>query len=157
MRHPPTWQTGNALTHTISAGESATVDIGALVANADAVDEIFGLQFHWMEYNETTKILTLTDAPILREDTDIRIRFIAKNTDGETPEDVIITLKGSVLASLHNMLFFEEPLNFESGRVTRHGTSTIVPELTDNKKETFTTHTDFQHKHRRRERGSHRF
>ena len=55
----------------------------------------------------------------------------------------IITLKGSVLASLHNMLFFEEPLNFEPGRITRRGTTTIVPELTDNKKETFTTHTDF--------------
>ena len=140
---PPTWQTGNALTHTISAGETATVDIGALVSGAEKVEEIFGLQFHWMEYNEATKILTLTDAPIIREDTNIKIRFIATNADGETPADYIITLKGSVLASLHNMLFFEEPLNFEPGRITRRGTTTIVPELTDNKKETFSTHTDF--------------
>ena len=140
---PPVWQTDTALTHTISAGESATVDIGALVSGAEKVEEIFGLQFHWMAYNEATKILTLLEAPIVRDDTDIRIRFIATNADGETPANVIITLKGSVLASLHNMLFFEEPLNFELGRVTRRGTSTIVPELTDNKKETFSTHTDF--------------
>jgi len=140
---PPVWQTGNALRQTINAGESVTVDIGALVPNADAVDEIFGLQFQWMEYNEATGILKLEDAPIVREDTYIKIRFLAKNDVGEVPTDYIITLKGSVLASLHNMLFFEEPLSFETGRITRHGTSTIVLELTDNKKETFTTHTDF--------------
>lgn len=140
---PPVWQTGNALRQTINAGESATINIGAKVSGAVEVEELFGLQFHWMEYNEATKILTLTEAPIVREDTDIKIRFMATNADGETPTDYIITLKGSVLASLHNMLFFEEPLNFEPGRTTRHGTSIIVPELTDNKKETFSTHTDF--------------
>ena len=155
---PPVWQTGTALRRTINAGETATVDIGALVPNADRVEEIFGLQFHWMEYNEATKILTLEDAPILREDTDIKIRFIATNDDGETPADYIITLKGSVLASLHNMLFFEEPLNFELGRITRHGTTTIVPEnsqITKTKRDVHHTHR-FRYKHRRRERGSHR-
>ena len=40
---PPVWQTGNALKRRISAGETATVDIGALVPNADKVEEIFGL------------------------------------------------------------------------------------------------------------------
>ena len=98
---PPTWQTGNALTHTISAGESATVDIGALVSGAEKVEEIFGLQFHWMDYNEATKILTLTDAPILREDTDIRIRFIATNADGETPK---ITSSRSKVRSWHRFI-----------------------------------------------------
>ena len=72
---PPVWQTGAALERTITAGESATVDIGALVQNADSVDELFGLQFHWMEYNEAAKLLTLTDAPIVREDTDIQNPF----------------------------------------------------------------------------------
>ena len=140
---PPVWQTGSAMKQTINAGESATVDIGALVKGAKKIEEIFGLQFHWMDYNEATKLLTLTDAPIVREDTDIRIRFVAENDNGEMPADYIITLKGSVLASLHNMLFFEEPLNFELGRITRRGTDIIVPELTDNDKTTFSTHTDF--------------
>ena len=141
----PVWQTGTALKRTIYAGETATVDIGALVTDADDIEEIFGLQFHWMEYNESTKILTLKDAPIVREDTEIRIRFLASNDDGKTPENYIVTLKGSVLASLHNSLFFEEPLNYEpeSGRVKRRGTSTIVKELTDNDYTTFSTHTDF--------------
>ena len=143
LPQPPVWQTGTALKRTISAGESATVDIGALVPTADTVEEIFGLQFHWMDYNEATKMLNLHDAPIVREDTEIRIRFVASNADGDTPADYILTLEGSVLASLHNTLFFEEPLNYEPGRITRRGTSTIVTELTDNNKTTFSTHTDF--------------
>ena len=140
---PPIWQAVTVLKRTISASESATVDIGALVPNADTVEEIFGLQFHWMDYNEATKMLELKDAPIAREDTDITIRFLASNADGDTPADYILTLEGSVLASLHNTLFFSEPLNYEPGRVTRRGTSTIVTELTDNDKTTFSTHTDF--------------
>ena len=140
---PPVWQSGNALKRTINAGESATVDIGALVPNADTVEEIFGLQFYWMDYNEATKMLELKDAPIIREDTEIKISFVAENADGKTPADYIITLNGSVLASLHNTLFFSEPLNYEPGRVQRHNSSTIVTELTDNDKTTFSTHTDF--------------
>ena len=140
---PPVWQTGNALRRTISAGETVTVDIGALVPNADTVEEIFGLQFQWMDYNEATKMLELKDAPIVREDTEIKIRFLAENADGDTPADYIITLNGSVLASLHNTLFFEEPLNYEPGRVKRRGTQIIVTELTDNDYTTFSTHTDF--------------
>ena len=140
---PPVWQTGTAMKRTISAGKSATVDIGALVPNADEVEEVFGLQFQWMDYNEATQTLTLTDAPIVREDTEIRIRFLASNADGDTPADYILTLEGSVLASLHNTLFFSEPLNYEPGRITRRGTSRIVTELTDNDKTTFSTHTDF--------------
>ena len=140
---PPIWQSGAALAHTINAGESTTIDIGALVPNADTVEEIFGLQFHWMDYNEATKILTLTDAPIVRDDTEIRIRYEAENQNGVEPADFVITLKASVLASLHNMLFFEEPINYEPERVTRQGTSTVVTQLTDNDKTTFSTHTDF--------------
>ena len=132
-----------AMKRTIHAGESATVDIGALVEDAEKIEEIFGLQFQWMDYNEATKLLILTDAPIVREDTNIQIRFIAENDEGETPGDFVVTLKGSVLASLHNTLFFEEPLNYEHGRVQRHNSSTIVTELTDNDKATFSRHTDF--------------
>lgn len=142
---PPTWQTGSALKRTINAGETAQVNVGALVTDADKIEEIFGLQFRWMEYNESTKILILREAPIVRADTVIRIRFLARNEDGETPGDYVITLKGSVLASLHNSLFFEEPLNYEpeSGRVTRRGTTIVVTELTDNDYTTFSPHTDF--------------
>ena len=143
VAQPPVWQTGNALRRTISAGETATVDIGALVSDAEEVDEIFGVQYQWMEWNEATQILTLKDAPIVREDTDIKIRFLASNVDGDTPADYIITLNSSVLASLHNTLFFEEPLNYEPGRVQRRNSNTVVTELTDNDKTTFSTHTDF--------------
>ena len=139
----PVWRTGTALKRTIYAGETATVDIGALVTDADDIEEIFGLQFRWMEWNEAIKILTLRDAPIVRDDTEIRIRFLASNDDGKTPEDYIVTLKGSVLASLHNSLFFEEPINYEDGRIKRRGTSIIVPELSDNDYTTFSNHTDF--------------
>ena len=140
---PPVWQTGSALRTDINAGETRRINIGALVTDAASIEEIFGLQFQWMDYNESTQILTLTDAPIIREDTDIRIRFLASNDEGEVPADYIITLNASVLASLHNSLFFVEPLNYEPGRVTRRGTQIIVTELTDNDYTTFSTHTDF--------------
>ena len=140
---PPVWQTGTALARSISAGESATLNIGQLVSDADEIEEIFGLQFRWMDYNESTQILTLKDAPIVGEDTDIRIRFIASNAEGEEPADVIITLNASVFATLHNTLFFEEPINYLPGRVQRRNSSTIVTELTDNDYTTFSTHTDF--------------
>ena len=140
---PPVWQTGTALARSISAGESATLNIGALVSDADEIEEIFGMQFRWMEFDESTNRLILTDAPIIGEDTDIRIRFIARNAEGEEPADVIITLNASVFATLHNTLFFEEPINYLPGRVQRRNASTIVTELTDNDYKTFSTHTDF--------------
>ena len=140
---PPVWQTGSALRTDINAGETRRINIGAKVSGADTLEEIFGMQFQWMEWDETAKILTLTDAPIIDEDTDIRIRFIARNAEGEAPADVIITLKASVFATLHKTLFFVEPLNYEPGRVTRRGTQIIVTELTDNDYTTFSTHTDF--------------
>ena len=140
---PPVWQTGAALKQTINAGESATLNIGQLVSGAEDIEEIFGLQFRWMDYNESTQMLTLTDAPIIGEATDIRIRFIARNAEGEEPADVIITLNASVFATLHNTLFFEEPIHYLPGRVQRRNASTIVTELTDNDYKTFSTHTDF--------------
>ena len=140
---PPVWQTGSALRTEINAGETRRINIGAKVSGADTLEEIFGMQFQWMEWDETAKILTLTDAPIIDEDTDIRIRFIARNAEGEAPADVIITFKASVFATLHKTLFFVEPLNYEPGRVTRRGTQIIVTELTDNDYTTFSRHTDF--------------
>ena len=141
----PVWQTGPALEFEISAGETKTINVGSLVAGANKIEEIFGIQFQWMEFDEEAMQLILNDAPIFRENTVIRIRFEAENTEGRTPADLVITLKGSVLASLHNTLLFEEPLNYEpeSGRITRHGTSTIVTELNDNNYKTFSRHTDF--------------
>ena len=103
----PIWQTGAALQSAIDAGGTLTIDIGSKVSGADEIEEVFGVQYAWMEWNEATEILTLTDAPRIRKDTNIIIRFVAKNTDGETPADYTITLRGSVFASLHNSLFFK--------------------------------------------------
>ena len=44
--------------------------------------------------------------------------------------------------SLHNSLFFKNPLNSLPGRVERRGTSTIVNEMTDNDYRTFSLQTD---------------
>lgn len=44
--------------------------------------------------------------------------------------------------SIHNTLFFKDPVNYISGRVKRHGTSVLVNEMTDNDYTTSSTETD---------------
>ena len=44
--------------------------------------------------------------------------------------------------SIHNTLFFKDPINYIPGRVKRHGTSAIVNEMTDNSYRTHATATD---------------
>ena len=44
--------------------------------------------------------------------------------------------------TLHNTLFFKDPVNYQPGRVRRHGTSVIINAATDNSYETFTTEAD---------------
>ena len=139
----PVWQSGSALVYEISASGALRIDVGAKVSNANAVDEIMGAGIRsWMLYNEATRILTLTDAPIVREDEVIVVRFRASNADGSTDADFKITLKGSVLASLHNSLFFKECLNYETGRVEVQGAENIITEMTDNDYSTFSRETD---------------
>ena len=44
--------------------------------------------------------------------------------------------------SIHNTLFFKNPINYISGRMKRHGTSVIVNKMTDNRYTTFSTEAD---------------
>lgn len=44
--------------------------------------------------------------------------------------------------SIHNTLFFKDPINYIPGRVKRHGTSVIANEMTDNSYRTHSTETD---------------
>ena len=44
--------------------------------------------------------------------------------------------------SLHNTLFFRDPMSYIPGRVTRHGTSVRINTATDNSYRTFSTETD---------------
>ena len=129
------------------AGESTTIDIGAAVSGEDSIEEIFGVSLRrWMSFDESTKILTLTDAPIFVRIPRLSLRFRAGNDDGTRDADFTITLNGSVLASLHNTLLFEETLNYEEDRVERRGTSTVVREITDNDYQP-TPHTPIRHRY----------
>ena len=53
-----------------------------------------------------------------------------------------VIVNASKLATLHSSLFFKVPINYESGRVTEHGTTTVVSEMTDNDYRTFSTVLD---------------
>ena len=44
--------------------------------------------------------------------------------------------------SIHNTLFFKDPINYKPGRVKRHGTAVRVNAVTDNRYTTFSTETD---------------
>lgn len=44
--------------------------------------------------------------------------------------------------SLHNLIFFQNPINFLPSRVTEHGTSNIITAMTDNSYETYSDDTD---------------
>ena len=141
----PVWQTGTALETDIDAQGNATVDISALVSGAVRIEWRYGLQRSWMAFDGTT--LTLTDAPVYRQEQCFRVGFRAYDSrafDADFADaDYLITVNGSVLASLHSTLFFAEPVNYQSGRVVERGTTTVVSTLTDNDYTTFSTHTDF--------------
>ena len=130
----PVWQSGSALTSTIEAMQDARINIRALVPNADTIEVIAGLEA-WMAFDGTT--LILTDAPILEMDTEFKVVFRAMNTDGSRKANFMITVPRSNLVTLHNSLFFKEPLNYEDGRVALRGTPTKIIEMTDNDYETF--------------------
>ena len=46
------------------------------------------------------------------------------------------------MITLHNSLFFKNPLNYLPGRVTQYGTSNLIIEMTDNTYRTFSNETD---------------
>ena len=139
----PIWQTGTALEFEIDAGGNLTIDVGVRVSGADSIEEVFGAEIRsWMVWDETARVLTLTNAPILRDDEVIVVRFRAWDSDVFSEADFLITLKGSVLASLHNSLFFRSPINYDGDRISQRGTSTIIREMTDNNYDTFSTEAD---------------
>lgn len=142
---PPIWQTGSALEESIDAGETTTIDIGAKVSGETTIEEIFGVLLRrWMSFDASTKILSITDAPIFRTDTEITLRFRAGNSDGTRDADLTLTLNGSVLAALHNSLYFYECWNYntENDRIRVRGTTTTVPEMVDNDYSTYSDEDD---------------
>ena len=139
----PTWQTGSALEFDIDAGADDTINVGALVSGETAIEEVFGVALQsWMSWNPATKVLTLTNAPTLREDTEFVSGFRAENDDGTRAAKLTITLNGSVLASLHNTLFFKECVNYETGRVEIRSSSTKVTEMTNDDHNTYSEEDD---------------
>ena len=139
----PIWQTGTALEFEIDAGGNLTIDVGARVSGAERIEEVFGAEIRsWMVWDETARVLTLEKAPILRDDEVILVRFRAWDSDEFSEADFVITLKGSVLASLHNSLLFKSPVNYDGDRISQRGTSTIIREMTDNNYNTFATEAD---------------
>ena len=142
---PPVWQTGAALEESVDAGESTTIDIGAKVSGEDTIEEVFGVSLRrWLSFGESTNILTITDAPTVRKDTEITLRFRAGNDDGTRDADLTLTLNGSVLASLHNSLYFYECRNYndDNDRITVRGATTTVPEMVDNDYSTYSDEDD---------------
>ena len=139
---PPVWQTGSALEFEIDGGANDTIDVGGLVADADSVEEIYGLEGDWMVYDVDAQELILTDAPLVRDAIEIKMGFRARNDLGVRDAELTITLNGSVFASLHNSLFFKDCVNYETGRVTVRGASTVIAEMTDNDYTTSSTEDD---------------
>ena len=138
----PVWQTGSALEFEIDVGEDDTVDVGGLVSDADRIEEIYGLEGDWMVYDVDAQELILTDAPLVRDAIEIKMGFRARNDLGVRDAELTITLNGSVFASLHNSLFFKDCVNYETGRVTVRGASTVIAEMTDNDYTTSSTEDD---------------
>lgn len=137
---PPVWQTGAALEGSVDALESVRINIMGKVSGAMEIELADGLR-RWMDWDGAELIITQT--PVFRDDTEFEITFLAKNNDGVVPATYTLTVNGSKLATLWNMLLFEYPINYETGRIQRHGTSILVPELSDNDYTTFSNHTDF--------------
>ena len=135
----PTWQTGSALESSIEALETTRINIAGLVSRADKIEAVGGLQT-WLDFDGTD--LIVTQAPILRKDTVFRITLKATNDDGSRKGVYLLTANASKLAMLQSTLFFKPLITYESDRVTRHGTTTIIREMTDNNYETFSSASD---------------
>ena len=135
----PVWQTGSALESSVDALESRRINIAGLVSNADKIEVVAGFE-EWFEFDG--KFLIITEAPIFREDTEFRIYFVATNDDGARRGIYRLIVNGSKLATLHNSLFFKEPLNYQPDRVSMHGTATKIVEMIDNNYHTFSQADD---------------
>ena len=136
----PTWQTGSALQSAVSALETTRINIANLVDRADTIQAVGGLQ-PWLDFDGTD--LIVTDAPIVRKDTVFRVTLKATNDDGSRKAVYILTVNASKLAMLQSTLFFRFPsITYDGERVSVHGTTRIVREMTDNNYETYSAEAD---------------
>ena len=138
---PPTWLTGSALESSVDALDSATIDIASKVTNATSIKALGGLQ-EWLSFDGTH--LVIEQAPILRRDTEFRVKLRAKNEDLFSDAFHTLTVNASKLAMLQSTLFFKPSIAYDGDRVTQHGTSIIVREMTDNNYETFSSENDVE-------------
>ena len=136
----PEWQTGSALESSIDALESTTIDIAAKVSGEDEIEIRGGFNDAWMDFDGTE--LEITEAPIYREDTVIRLKFRAKSDDGFADAVYLLTVNGSRLIWRHSTLICKPAINYDGDRVTVRGASTVVSEMTDNSYLTHSTETD---------------
>ena len=137
----PTWQTGSALESSIEALETTRINIANLVDRANTIEAVGGLQ-PWLEFDGTD--LIVSEAPILRKDTEFRVTLKATNDDGSRKAVFILTGNASKLAMLQSTLFFKPSITYDGDRVTVHGASTIIREMTDNNYETYSSASDVE-------------
>ena len=138
-RTQPAWQTGSALESAVDALETKRINIASLVSRANKIEAIGGLQ-EWLDFDGTD--LIVSEAPIVRKDTEFRITLKASNADGSRKGVYLLTVNASKLAMLQSTLFFKPSITYAGGRVTVHGTTTIVREMTDNNYETYSAESD---------------
>ena len=137
---PPVWLTGTALESRIDALGDVTIDITEKVENATEIQALGGLQ-EWLSFDGTH--LVIEQAPILRRDTEFRVKLRARNDEGVYVDAFYtLTVNASKLAMLQSTLFFKPSISYDGDRVTRYGTSIIIREMTDNNYETFSSEND---------------
>ena len=137
----PVWQTGSSLENTISPHGDLTVLVDNLVTGEDRISMISAKR-PWFSFDGQE--LEIENAPVLREDTDFKIKFRAWSDDeSDEPSDATYTLtvEGSNEIYLQSSLFFKPCINYESGRITPNGSTETILEASDNDYRTFTTET----------------
>ena len=137
----PIWQTGSALKSSIDALNDARIDIASKVSGATSIKALGGLQ-EWLSFDGSE--LVIEAAPILRKDTDFRVKLRAINDYGTQDAFYTVRVNASKLAMLQSSLFFKPSITYDGDRVKVHGTSTIVREMTDNNYETYSREADVE-------------
>ena len=139
---PPVWLTGSALESRIDALGDTRIDMTEKVSNATEIEALGGLQA-WLSFDGSH--LVITQAPILRKDTEFRVKLRARNDEGVYVDAFYtLTVNASKLAMLQSTLFFKPSITYEDDRVTVHGASIIVREMTDNNYETYSRESDVE-------------
>ena len=132
----PVWADETMLELNIDSNDTGMLDVLSLVSNAHTVVPTFGIR-RWSSFDG--RYLNISNSPIVAEQQSYSFRFEAIGTGGAVRARVRVIVNGSKLASLNNMILMKHPLNYEKGRVTVTGATTVVNEVRDNKYDTFTT------------------